>query len=137
MKPKLYIESSVVSYYVARRSRDVFVLARQELTRTWWQEKLAQFEPFVSEIVVEEIRQGDSEMVAQRVKAIEGFPILAANSQAKRLTSLYLRHVALPATAARDATRRTLPWHRFTRWIIWLPGILDISRAPLFAAAWR
>jgi hypothetical protein len=36
MKAKAYIETSVVSYLVARPSRDVIALAHQELTREWY-----------------------------------------------------------------------------------------------------
>lgn len=35
MKPKLYLETSVPSYYTSRLSRDVVVLAQQEITRIW------------------------------------------------------------------------------------------------------
>jgi len=33
MKPVVYFETSVVSYYTARPSRDIIILARQEITR--------------------------------------------------------------------------------------------------------
>ena len=33
MKPVVYVETSVVSYYTARPSRDIIVLAHQEITR--------------------------------------------------------------------------------------------------------
>jgi hypothetical protein len=35
VKPRLYLETSVVSYLVGRLSRDVVVLGNQELTREW------------------------------------------------------------------------------------------------------
>jgi len=36
MRPKVYVETSVISYLTARPSRDVISLAHQELTRQWW-----------------------------------------------------------------------------------------------------
>jgi hypothetical protein len=34
-KPRVYLETSVVSYLVGRLSRDVIVSGNQELTREW------------------------------------------------------------------------------------------------------
>jgi hypothetical protein len=31
----VYIETSIISYYAARPSRDLIALARQEITREW------------------------------------------------------------------------------------------------------
>jgi len=36
MKRKVYIETTVVSYYTGRATRDLIVAARQEETRTLW-----------------------------------------------------------------------------------------------------
>lgn len=35
MKEKLYLETSVISYYTARPSRDLILLAHQEITCDW------------------------------------------------------------------------------------------------------
>ena len=37
MKPRVYVETSVVSYLTARPSRDVVIAARQVTTREWWE----------------------------------------------------------------------------------------------------
>jgi hypothetical protein len=39
MKPKLYLETSIVSYLTAQPSRDIVTAARQQITRQWWQKK--------------------------------------------------------------------------------------------------
>jgi hypothetical protein len=36
MPPSVYIETSIVSYLVARPSRDVIMAERQRQTRDWW-----------------------------------------------------------------------------------------------------
>lgn len=51
---RVYIETSVVSYLVARDSRDSTVLGRQNSTREWWRSQKSYYELFVSEVVLEE-----------------------------------------------------------------------------------
>ena len=36
MKPKVYIETTIVSYLSASPSRDIVLAAHQQLTREWW-----------------------------------------------------------------------------------------------------
>ena len=42
MKPKIYIETSVISYYTSRPSRDIVTAGRQQITREWWDENRKQ-----------------------------------------------------------------------------------------------
>lgn len=51
MKLKVYLETSVVSYLVARRNRDIIVAAHQELTRQWWEQERNNYHLTVSEVV--------------------------------------------------------------------------------------
>ena len=39
MRPRLYIETTIPSYLVARRSRDLRIAADQETTEEWWEIK--------------------------------------------------------------------------------------------------
>jgi hypothetical protein len=55
MAQSVYIESSVISYLVARPSRDVVVATRQAITEVWWQNQRVEFELFVSSLVIQEI----------------------------------------------------------------------------------
>ena len=59
MKPRVYIETSVISYYTARPSRDLIVAGHQQITEDWWTRRLPLLDPHVSTIVLEEISQGD------------------------------------------------------------------------------
>ncbi len=47
MKPTLYLETTIPSYYTARLGRDVIVLAHQEITRMWWEQRLSAFEIYI------------------------------------------------------------------------------------------
>ena len=103
MKPSLYIETTVPSYYVSRESRDVVVLAHQQITRVWWETRLGDFRPYVSSVVLEEAREGDPEQAGKRLEAVGGFEILEASEAVESLTARYMAEFSLPGSAIRDA----------------------------------
>ena len=74
MAESIYIESSVISYLAARPSRDVVIAARQAITETWWQNRRAEFELYISALVEQEIAQGDPDAAERRLKAVENNP---------------------------------------------------------------
>jgi len=68
MKPTLYLERTVPSYYTARPVRDVIALVHQEITRTSWDQRLSLFDVYISPVVLEESRQGDPEVARRRLQ---------------------------------------------------------------------
>lgn len=48
----------MVSYYTSRRSRDLVIAARQEITRARWKRILVEFDCHVSILVVQEAEGG-------------------------------------------------------------------------------
>jgi hypothetical protein len=103
MKPSLYIETTVPSYYVSRDSRDVIVLAHQQITRVFWDTRLSDFRAYVSPVVIEEARQGDPEIARKRLKALARFDVLAAGESVENLALRYMKELDLPDRAIRDA----------------------------------
>ena len=99
----VYIETSIISYLVARPSRDVVVLAHQELTRQWWNEQRDRFELFVSRLVLDEAARGDPETAARRLEAIRGVPVLPITQESTELAQCLIEAHALPSEAADDA----------------------------------
>ena len=102
MKPKVYIETSVISYLAAWPGRDVIVLAHQEVTRTWWEQR-SRYRLFVSRLVEEEIARGDATAAAARVQRIHGIAQLDLDENVQRLTQKLLDASALPPQALEDA----------------------------------
>ena len=101
-RPKLSVETSVLSYLVERPSGDLVVAARQKLTYEWWESKDA-FELYVSGVVVQEARLGDKSAAARRLAAIDGLPSLRATDETTSLAVSLVEQGAVPATAPRDA----------------------------------
>jgi hypothetical protein len=71
-KPKVYLETTIVSYLTARRSRDLVVAAHQEFTAEWWNEHRSRFSLFVSDLVVQKARHGDPEAADRRLTELRG-----------------------------------------------------------------
>jgi len=103
MKPTLYLEPTVPSYYVARPSRDIIVLAHQEITRKWWEQRLPLFDVYISPLVLEESRQGDQDQARRRLQILAEYPILGVNPEVERLARIYMQQLGLPGKAIRDA----------------------------------
>ena len=103
VKPRVYLETSVVSYLVGRLSRDVVVLGNQELTREWWANRRVEYELFISEIVVGEAAIGDAELARQRLEIAEDLSLLAVTEEAERLAPLLLKAAGLAPNAETDA----------------------------------
>lgn len=100
---KVYLETSLVSYLVARRSRDLIVAARQQITLDWWEQERGKYEIFVSEIVIAEARSGDQTEVAKRLSIIADIPNLDVPDEAIHLSNLLLNKGIVPAKARVDA----------------------------------
>lgn len=101
-KPTVYLESSVVSYRTARPSRDVIVLSHLEITRIWWENHIDEYSLRVSQVVLDEIRRGDPDAAAERLKEISGVPLLPIGPDIEGLAVLYQEKLRLPEKSLRD-----------------------------------
>src|SRR5271155_563237 len=100
---RIYIESTIPSYVVARPARDLLQAARQQTSKDWWKLKRQQHELFTSQIVLDEISSGEAEMAQQRLAKLAGIPVLRGNEEAESLTVHILDSGLLPVSADRDA----------------------------------
>lgn len=67
MKPTVYVETTIPSYLVARASKLPRLQADQATTRQWWSQHAADFDMFVSDVVIREVRRGDAAMAEERL----------------------------------------------------------------------
>jgi hypothetical protein len=54
MKPKVYLETTIPSYLMARPSRDLVTAAHQQITREWWDTRREDFDLFITQMVIDE-----------------------------------------------------------------------------------
>lgn len=103
MKPKVYVESSVISFCANRASRDSAKAERQKLTRQWWTASEKLFHRFVSVPVIAEIAEGDLQASSARLALVRSIPILETTEEAEDLANRFLRNGQMPAKAKVDA----------------------------------
>jgi hypothetical protein len=103
VKPKVYIETSVISYLTARPSRDILIAANQQVTQEWWQNRRPNFDIYISQLVVQEINSGDAEAIAKRQQAVADCSYLDITPEAVNLAEKLIEQNAIPRQAAEDA----------------------------------
>jgi predicted nucleic acid-binding protein len=103
MKPKAYVETTVVSYLTARPSRDVVIAGHQQSTRDWWDTCPDNFQLVASELVVQEAGAGDEGAARERLEALESLTLLETAEEALALAQQLVDASAVPQKASEDA----------------------------------
>lgn len=102
MKPTIYLDSSLPSYWLPQGD-DPIVQARHLLTRRWWVDELPRFEVFISQVVLDEISGGDPRRAAERLALVREFPMLDIDQEVERAAKHYVDNFAMPRRNMRDA----------------------------------
>ena len=105
---RIYIESTIPSYVVARPARDLLQAARQQLTRDWWDFQREKHELYISQVVLDEIAAGEQAMARRRLELIAGISVLDLIPAAESLAEEILQSGLLPAKADSDAAHIAL-----------------------------
>ena len=103
MKPTVYIETTVVGHLTSRLPNDIVVAGQMLVTRQWWGQSRSNFEAFISELVLQEVAQGDSTAAAERLEIIAAIPSAPILDSARQLASALVARHALPEKAIIDA----------------------------------
>ncbi len=102
MKPKAYVETTVVSYLTAWRSRDLVRAAHQQVTRDWWATRDS-YDLFISQFVIDEAAAGDGLAASERLKVLREIELLDVTEDAIQLGQRLVAGGGLPPKARVDA----------------------------------
>jgi hypothetical protein len=103
MKPKVYLETTVISYLTAWRSAQLVMAAQQEATRVWWDDERHNFDLYVSEAVIQEASAGDPDAVQRRLEAMREIAELQTSDRARELARDLIHQTPFPESARIDA----------------------------------
>jgi hypothetical protein len=103
MKPKVYLETTIISYLTSRPSRDIITAAHQQSTQEWWDIRRNKFDIFVSQIVIQEVGEGDNSAIARRLDIIENIAQIEVQPEAVSLAQSFISDGLVPKKAVADA----------------------------------
>lgn len=107
-KPRVYVETTIPSFYYDFRDSPA-VVQRREATRTWWADAADKYELLTSSRVLEELAAGASNQVQLRLGLVSDLPILAPSSDIDDIVEVYLLHRLMPRKpTTADATHLAL-----------------------------
>ena len=102
MLKRIYIETTIPSAYYTLRT-DAGTLARQQLTRQWWEKYADRFILTSSAVVLEELTRGKGEATQARLDLLEGIELLPITNQIQRIEQLYIEKLVMPKNRNGDA----------------------------------
>ena len=103
IKPRVYIEPTVVSYLVAIPSDNPILASRQRASRRLWRDYADRFEFVISQVVLAEIQRGDATAAQQRLEIISALTILENSPEIDMLVQKLLDSAAVPRNSRPDA----------------------------------
>ncbi len=112
MRKRVYIETTIPSFYFETRSEPEMV-ARREWTRRWWDRSAATdtYEFVTSVAVVEELSRGDFPARDSCLKLIERLLLVPAEPAVAEIVRTYVARHVMPRDPAGDALHLALASH--------------------------
>ena len=119
MKPSVYIETSIPSFYYEFRTEPDMV-ARREWTREWWNDHLVNYDAYTSEAVIEELEAGLFPGKENALKLLDSLPLLDINEPIADTVATYLSHHVMPSDPAGDALHLSIDsFHKCDFLVTW------------------
>ena len=137
MNKSVYIESSVISYLTARRSRDLVIAGHQAVTAEWLDEHRLRYDVYVLPLAVEEISAGDASAAEGHLRAIADIPSVAITAEAESFAFALLASNAVPANSVRDALHIAIAATQGIDYLItWNFGHINNARTRIMDCVW-
>lgn len=128
MKPKVYIETSIPSFYYEERPEPDMV-ARKLWTRQWWEQSGSYYSLVTSVAVLDELRQGTYPNKTAVLDLVNTLPLIPVTQEIVEIVQTYIQHHVMPQDPVGDALHLALAsYHKL---ISSLPGTVGIWQMPI------
>jgi len=110
MSKKIYIETTIPSYYYEIRPQPEFV-AMRNWTREWWDHHRHIYELVTSDPVIDELEGGNYPQKKEALKLIEDLELLPVTTEVIETAGVYIAHKTMPKDPTGDAMHLALATH--------------------------
>lgn len=119
MLPRVYIETTIPSFYHEIRPEPDMV-ARREWTRNWWDNHRGEYEAVTSIPVIEELESGSHPRKRECLQLIEHVAVLPIPAPIGEIVDTYIAHHLMPDDPKGDALHLALAsYHRCQFLLTW------------------
>ena len=119
MQKRIYIETTIPSFYYTLRT-DEESLVKQRATRHWWAQYADRFILTSSTAVVVELRRGKSKAAQARLDLLEGVELFESNSEIDQITQIYMDRFVMPQDPLGDALHLAIAsFHKVDTLLTW------------------
>ena len=102
-KKSVYIETTIPSYATAKTSHDVIKAGRQAMTKLFWENARQNYDLYISQYVIDECSDGDTNAAKRRLDFIEGISLIKKTEKVDELAHIYQMLLNIPEDAKTDS----------------------------------
>jgi predicted nucleic acid-binding protein len=100
MKQKVYLDSTIPSYYAdERESLAIFT----EITKKWWSEMADSYDLFLSDAVLQELSSGNYPRKAEILEFVSTVALLPLVNDIEQIVEYYIANYVMPKSFVGDA----------------------------------
>ena len=119
MQKRIYIETTIPSSYYTLRTDEVS-LARQKLTRQWWDEYAELSILTSSTAVIDELEEGSRQVTLDRLALLDGIEILDPTVEIVHIAQIYIDRLIMPKGPQGDALHLAIAsFHQVDAMLTW------------------
>jgi len=119
MKPTVYIETTIPSFYHSSRSTPE-LMALRDWTRSWWNEERDNYQLFTSDAVLDELESGEHPFKAEKIELIRGLAFVEITGAIAEIVAVYQAHRIMPKDDSGDALHLALAsFHKCDYLLTW------------------
>jgi len=100
MKEKVYIDTTIPSYYFDEREN---LKSFREITKTWWDNESKNYDIWISDAILQELGEGNYPKKEDIIHFVKRVPLLENIKELEQIASFYIENYVMPQSLIGDA----------------------------------